>query len=42
MGYVWAKTRFASSADTHESSPPRLLKIKMSLKQFQVIWQPYS
>jgi len=38
---VWAKTRFAPSVDTHESSPPYLLKNKMSLKKFQVIWQPY-
>jgi len=35
-----AKTRFAPSSDTHESSPPYLLKNKMSLKKFQVIWQP--
>jgi len=35
------KTRFATSADTRESSPPYLLKNKMSLKNFQMIWQPY-
>jgi len=34
------ETRFPPSADTHESSPPYLLKNKMSLKKFQVIWQP--
>jgi len=34
------KTHFGPSADTHESSPPHLLKNKMSLKKFQVIWQP--
>jgi len=29
------KTHFAPTADTHESSPPYLLKNKMSLKKFQ-------
>jgi len=28
-------------ADTYENSPPYLLKNIMSLKKFQVIWQPY-
>ena len=31
---------FCPSADTHESIPLYLLKNKMSLKKFQVIWQP--
>jgi len=35
-----AKIRFAPSADTYEGSPPYLLKNKMSLKKFHVIWQP--
>ena len=36
------EARFAPSADTHECSPPYLLKNKMSLKKFQVIYQPYE